>query len=79
MTLIYQLGVVTFFLSRETFVMQLYQSYYVFFDVEVKPDQKSEELHFPSVIFQLYSGAHLILRIYFFIIPCVLIFAASNE
>lgn len=60
MTLIYQLGVVTFFLSRETFVMQLYQSYYVFFDVEVKPDQKSEELHFPSVIFQLYSGAHLI-------------------
>lgn len=31
-----------------------------FFDVEVKPDQKSEELHFPSVIFQLYSGAHLI-------------------
>lgn len=79
MTLIYQLGVVTFFLSRETFVMQLYQSYYVFFDVEVKPDQKSEELHFPSVIFQLYSGAHLIWRIYFFIIPCVLIFAASNE
>lgn len=79
MTLIYQLGVVTFFLSRATFVMQLYQSYNVFFDVEVKPDQKSEELHFPSVIFQLYSGAHLILRIYFFIIPCVLIFAASNE
>lgn len=79
MTLIYQLGVVTFFLSRATFVMQLYQSYYVFFDVEVKPDQKSEELHFPSVIFQLYSGAHLIWRIYFFIIPCVLIFAASNE
>ena len=27
MTLIYQLGVVTFFLSRATFVMQLYQTY----------------------------------------------------
>lgn len=39
-----------------------------FFDVEVKPDQKNEdfigfqstELHFPSIIFQLYSRAHLI-------------------